>query len=198
MALLRLPPEIIDSILAHIERVDHLTAFACASSECARHATRHIQYRFIQTATHNYPVWAHLALHSSLARNVRQVYLFNKPSTAGPDRCPTTLVAPLDFDDAAPDAEVKLMRALCRSLVPMHLLTTFVWLTGPSPRYPSKDIRWEYTLLDILRINHPSLRHLYLSGSFARYTCDIIHDPESIKYPVSMSPLLSYNPLTNR
>ncbi|KAF8669585.1 hypothetical protein AX14_006024 [Amanita brunnescens Koide BX004] len=135
MALLRLPPEIIDSILAHIERVDHLTAFACASSECARHATRHIQYRFIQTATHNYPVWAHLALHSSLARNVRQVYLFNNPSTAGPDRCPTTLVAPLDFDDAAPDAE-----GLLRAILPRTSDGNTLSLTSFASIIPPCDI----------------------------------------------------------
>lgn len=199
MALLRLPPEIIDTILAQIERVDHLAAFARASKECARHASpRHTQYRIIHSAGRNYHVWAHLAMHATLARNVRQVFLLNKPTTACPDRCPTTLVAPLDFDEAAPDAEAKYLRALCRSLISMDLLTTFVWLTAPTLRYPFKDIRWEYLLFDILHRNHPHLRHLFLSGGFASSTHDIIHDPESTKYPVTISLLLSFSLLTNR
>lgn len=196
MALLRLPPEIIDSILGQIDRVDHLAAFARASKECASHATpRHTQYRIIHSAAPNYPVWAHLAMHATLARNVRQVFLLNKLC---PDRCPTTLVAPLDFDEAAPDAEPKYMRALCRSLISMDLLTTFVWLTAPTSRYPFKDLRWEYLLFDILRRNHSHLRHLFLSGGFGASTHDIIHDPQSTKYPVTISPLLSFTMLTNR
>jgi hypothetical protein len=158
---------------------------------------RDTQYRIIHSAGRNYHVWAHLAMHATLARNVRQVFLPNKPSTACPDRCPTTLVAPLDFDEAAPDAEAKYMRALCRSLISMDLLTTFVWLTAPTLRYPFKDLRWEYLLFDILHRNHPHLRHLFLSGGFASSTHDIIHDPESTKYPVTISPLLSFSLLTN-
>ena len=77
--------------------------------------------------------------------------LSRPPPHMGPSSCKPCLQHPdrimsghLEFDNAAPDAKVKIMRALCRLLVPMHLLTTFVWLTGPPPHYLSKEIRWEY------------------------------------------------------
>ena len=196
MSLLGLPPEIIDGILSQIDRVEHLAAFAQVSKECARHAIpRHTQYRFIRTSSLSYNLWAHLASATSLARNVRHVYILNKQRSGYRDRSPTTLVPILDFDDSAPDAEAKYMLALCRSLNSMDLLTTFVWLTGPPPRYPSKDILWEYHLLNILTHNHTHLRHLYLGGAFARYTHNIRDDPDSTKYPVSTSSHLTSNML---
>ncbi|KAF8621868.1 hypothetical protein AX15_007428 [Amanita polypyramis BW_CC] len=181
--LLSLPAEIIDQILAFIDLVPDLTAFALASRECARHVIpRHTEYRVIQTTWPRFHVWAHLVQQTNLSRNIREVHMYDRHGNAFLDRFPSSLLSPQDFDPAASDAEAKYMRTIYNSLTSMDLLTTFVWSTKTPPRYPTKDFRWELALLEILASRSATLRRIYLGVGFARYTPAIIDDPQSIKY----------------
>ncbi|KAK2462256.1 hypothetical protein APHAL10511_005752 [Amanita phalloides] len=179
--LLALPPELIDAILAHIDRVAHLTAFALASKQCAHHVIpRHTQYRFVRTSSFSFHVWAHLALNTGLARNIREVQLYDKYENPGLDRWPNTSVQPGEFSETAVDAEARYMHNIRRALVSLDLLTTFVW----SMTYnPTKDFKWEFAVLDALVAKSATLRRLFLAGRFARYTLSITVDPDSVKYP---------------
>ncbi|KAM6496753.1 hypothetical protein JOM56_007226 [Amanita muscaria] len=186
-ALLALPPEIIDDILGYISRIGHLVSFALTSHDAARHVIpRHTEYRFLQTTYPRFPPWHHLAQHTNLARNIRNVYIFDRNGNPFLDKFPKSLVEPVlpgYFDEKAYDAEAKYMHAILRSVASMDFLDTFVWSTKSPPRYPTADYRWEIAILDALTRKVSTITRLYLSGGFARYTPPFKDDPESIRYP---------------
>ncbi|KAJ7173440.1 hypothetical protein C8R46DRAFT_1082808 [Mycena filopes] len=153
-ALLRLPQELMDDILADLEHADLVSLALVSRGGNALVIPRHTEYRILRTRHLLPAVWAHLARRADLARGIREVHITTRTDHSASDRVPRALVDRTDeklaVEPAAPPTVTK----------------------GHEDR-----------VLAALAAK-PTLRHLALSGMFGVYAPGLAYDPESRGYPL--------------
>ena len=132
----RLPTELLDAIVFHIDSKRDLLSLALA---CRRmHSVilpRHYEYRVIQCKVSSINVWNHLIVHHSLARNVRRLVILDERS-AEQEVVPSD-ISMSDTDLESTDDELglhhKQERFLASALAKMTGLRSLSWFCNHSP-----------------------------------------------------------------
>lgn len=148
--MLRLPPEILDTILDNLALHSDLLNLALCSKKCKDVVIpRHSEYRIIRvhhsaSKTRWVNLWTHLARRADLAKNVREVHVVDDYRAT--ERVPSRLLK-----DQVGEGNAK--KDMCVALSHMHYLHTFT-----SARMVELDV------LSVLG-DIDALEHLTLSGN---------------------------------
>ncbi|KAJ3567547.1 hypothetical protein NP233_g6299 [Leucocoprinus birnbaumii] len=181
--LLRLPPEILDGILALIDNHEDILSFALANKECSQFAIpRHTQYRILRIR-HPYPqLWAHLAQRADLASFITHVHITDRNTRILAERKPSTLVSQT-VTQSEPDETTRILN-MCRAISNMKSLRSFIWeFRMKLPYLPTLLPEHEDAILRALRKSR-TLEYLALIGPFGTRAPSYNHDPESKHYPL--------------
>lgn len=185
--ILRLPDEILEEIFSEVDRHSDLVAFALASRMCsALVVPHHTQYRILRVRQTYPDIWAHLARRADLARNIREVHIYDEQSKLAPERYPTTLIdSKLDCSLENAEESVRI-RNLCKALNHMRRLHTVKWSRNTNNgQRPTSHPNHENAILTAIH-QRPELQHVSLSGKFAMHALNSTRDPGSRTYPVSL------------
>lgn len=181
-SLLRLPPEILDGILALIDNHEDILSFALANKKCSEFAIpRHTQYRILRIR-HPYPqLWAHLAQRADLASLITHVHIADNNTLLFTERKPSTLVPQSDGQNPL-DETVRILN-ICKAINNMKSLRSFIWELHMRYRRPTLLPEHEDSILRTLR-KRKTLEYLALIGPFGSHAQSYSHDPESKLYPL--------------
>jgi hypothetical protein len=192
--LFRLPPEILDGILALIDGHEDILSFALASRGCSKFAIpRHTEYRILRVRHAHPAVWAHLAQRADLASFVTHVHMTDKNTRLLPERIPLSLVPKLDGESL--DETVRI-RNMCKAIYNMKSLRSFVWeFHLKLPNKPTMLHEHEDAILRALQ-KRKTLEYFALIGPFGSHAPSLAHDPHSKHYPVFKLHLFPLSKLT--
>ncbi|KAF7317639.1 F-box domain-containing protein [Mycena kentingensis (nom. inval.)] len=183
-ALLRLPAELVDEILADLEHADLVALALVSKAGAALVIPRHTEYRVIRTRHLLPAMWAHLARRADLARNIREVHIAERSNRKTSDRIPRTLLLAEGSRGGREVLEETRVRNMCEALGHMQRLRTFTWSWEVSPpTAPMVEPGMENAVLSVLG-RKSTLRHLGLAGLFAIHAPGRVADPESLGYPL--------------
>ncbi|KIY44964.1 hypothetical protein FISHEDRAFT_61471 [Fistulina hepatica ATCC 64428] len=181
--VLRLPLELLHEILSDIEFHAHLLALALTCHAFKNLVIpRHIQYRVITTRNWVSPIWSHLARRRDLARNIRQVHMFDKSDTTFAVHIPTILLDS-DLDRCKEVAHPsRLFANVAKALANMERLEVFTWSSWDelTPTVcPTQENAIFHSLCAIR-----SLKHIALMGNFGLHAKELKYDPKSEAFPL--------------
>ena len=186
-AIFSLPEEILDEIVSELDRHKDLVAFALASRACANAVIpHHTQYRVLRVR-HSLPeMWAHLALRSDLARNIRELHICEHHNRSMPDHYPTILVGNMYNQSWNHAEESSRIRNICQAIEHMRRLQVFSWSWSSVPHQIRPTSHPNHENLILMAVSQlKSLEALNLNGKFALHALNSAQDPMSLTYPVS-------------
>ncbi|KAJ7036580.1 hypothetical protein C8F04DRAFT_1094947 [Mycena alexandri] len=190
-AILRLPQELLDGILADLEHADLVSLALVSRGASALVIPRHTEYRVLRTRHLLPAVWAHLARRADLARGIREVHITSRADRGASDRVPRALVDRTDEKLAANGngtdlaaMEEKRIENMCTALKHMRRLHTFTWAWEVDPAAPPTVMPGHEDRVLAALAAKPTLRHLGLAGMFGLYAPGVAYDPESKGYPL--------------
>ncbi len=188
-----LPEEILEEIISELHQHKDLIALALTSRACADAVIpHHTQYRVLRVRHPLPDMWAHLARRSDLARNIREVHIYERNNYQMPDHYPTTLIDDKQDRSWKNADESARVRNICQALSHMHHLRVFNWSWRDVIQQirPTSHPAHENAILTVVS-RLPSLEVLRLNGNFAMHALSSTHDPKSLTYPVSPAYLIT-------
>lgn len=184
-SILRLPQEILDTILEEIDLHVDLVNLALCSQACAGLVIpRHSEYRLIRIRGCAPAVWAHLARRADLTRSIREVHITETHDYSAPDHVPSTL---LEGGPPPSDAENMRIINMCIALKHMQHLKVFSW--SSVKQLPTMSWNHELAVMMILK-QKTEIEDLCLRGMFASRAPRVSLDRTSFRYPVCLCVLL--------
>ncbi|KAJ7595835.1 hypothetical protein C8J56DRAFT_852869 [Mycena floridula] len=177
--ILRLPQEILDTILEEVDLHADLVNLALCSQACAALVIpRHSEYRLIRIRGSASAVWAHLARRADLTRSIREVHIAETDDHTAPDHIPSTL---LEGGPSPNDDENMRIINICVALKHMQHLKVFSW--SSVKQLPTMSWNHELAVMMILK-QKTEIEDLCLRGMFASRAPRVSLDRTSFRYPL--------------